>query len=151
MSWSKDSSIILSQVSTRIVMALGIILAIALPFLITSGFFSDRASISVENIPLLMPVYYAFCVPAYVALIALDRLLAAVKRDEVFTTRNVRYLRIISWACFAAALVLFISSFVSILFFAVAILATFFGIILRAMKNLFAAAVQIKSEHDFTI
>jgi hypothetical protein len=132
-------------------MVLGIALGIALPFLTAGGFFSGRALISAESVPLLMPVYYAFCVPAYVALVALDRLLAAVKRDEVFTTRNVRYLRVISWACFAAALVLFISSFVSVVFFAVAILATFFGIILRAMKNLFAAAVRIKSEHDFTI
>ena len=132
-------------------MALGIILALALPFLCMSDFFYNRALISKENIVFLMPIYYAFCVPAYVALCALDRLLAAVKREEVFTAHNVRLLRIISWACIAAAFVLFISSFVSILFFALAVLATFFGIILRVVKNLFAAAVQLKSENDFTI
>ncbi len=151
MSWSKDSSIILSQVSTRIVMGLGAILAALLPFLCFSDFFYGRAFISAENILFLMPIYYAFCIPAYIALFALDRLLAAVKREEVFTANNVKYLRTISWACIAAAIVLLISSFVSVVFFAVAILATFFGIILRAVKNLFAAAVVLKSENELTI
>jgi hypothetical protein len=132
-------------------MVLGVALAILLPFLCNGTFFHDRSLISEENISLLMPIYYAFCVPAYVVLIALDRLLAAIKRDEVFTAGNVRYLRIISWACFAAALVLLISSFVTVVFFALAVLATFFGIILRAVKNLFAAAAQIKAENDYTI
>ncbi|HBT95516.1 MAG TPA: DUF2975 domain-containing protein [Coriobacteriia bacterium] len=151
MSWSKDSSLVLSQASTRIVMALGALLAVALPFLCMGDFFIGRAFIATENILYLMPVYYAFCIPAYTALFALDRLLAAVKRSEVFTAQNVRYLRIISWACIAAAIVLLISSFISITFFALAILATFFGIILRVVKNLFAAAVVLKTENELTI
>jgi len=151
MSWNRDRSIVLSQVSTRIIMALGVILAIALPFLCTSGFFDNRAFIAAQNIMLIMPAYYAFCVPAYIALFSLDRLLAAVKREEVFTARNVRYLRVISWACFASALVLAICALISITFFALAIIATFFGIILRAMKNLFAAAVELQDDSNFTI
>jgi len=151
MSWSRDRSIVLSQVSTRIIMALGVILAIALPFLCTSGFFDNRAFIAAQNVMLIMPAYYCFCVPAYIALFSLDRLLAAVKREEVFTPKNVRYLRIISWACFAAALILAISALVSITFFAFAIISTFFGIILRAMKNLFAAAVELQDESNYTI
>ena len=151
MLWNRDRSVILSQVSTRIIMALGIALAAILPFLCTGDFFHGRAFISAENILLIMPAYYAFCVPAYVALIALDRLLAAVKRSEVFTAKNVRLLRIISWASFAAAAVLAISSYVSITFFALAIIATFFGIILRAMKNLFAAAVELQEVNKLTI
>ncbi len=151
MSWSKDRSVVLSQVSTRIVMVIGAILAVVLPFLCMSDFFIGRAFIDTKHILYLMPVYYAFCIPAYVALFALDRLLAAVKQGEVFTARNVRYLRIISWACIAAAIVLLISSFISITFFALAILATFFGIILRVVKNLFAAAVVLKTENELTI
>jgi len=151
MSWSRDRSIVLSQVSTRIIMALGVIIAIALPFLCTSGFFDNRAFISTQNVMFIMPAYYGFCVPAYIALFSLDRLLAAVKREEVFTAQNVRYLRIISWTCFAAALVLLISTLVSITFFALAIIATFFGIILRAVKNLFAAAVELQDESNYTI
>jgi hypothetical protein len=132
-------------------MVLGVALGIALPFLCMSDFFVGRAFVHAQNIMLLMPAYYAFCVPAYVALIALDRLLAAVKRGQVFTEGNVRYLRVITWACFAAALVLAVSLRVSLVFFALAIIAAFFGVVLRAMKNLFAAAVALQDEHDYTI
>jgi hypothetical protein len=151
MTWSTDRSVVLSQVSTRAIMVLGVALGIALPFLCTGSFFVGRAFVHAQNILLLMPAYYAFCVPAYAALIALDRLLAAVKRGQVFTAGNVRRLRIISWACFAAALVLAASSCVSLAFFALAVIAAFFGVILRAMKNLFAAAVALQDEYDHTI
>jgi hypothetical protein len=132
-------------------MGLGIVLAVALPFLCTNGFFVDRAFVHAQNILLLMPAYYAFCVPAYTALVALDRLLAAVKRGQVFTEGNVRRLRVISWACIAAALVLAVSACVSLSFFALALIAAFFGVVLRAMKNLFAAAVALQDDYDHTI
>jgi hypothetical protein len=132
-------------------MALGLALAVALPFLCASDFFVGRAFVHAQNITLLMPAYYAFCVPAYTALVALDRLLAAVKGGQVFTADNVRYLRIISWACFAAALVLAISFSVSLSFFVLAILAAFFGVVLRVVKNLFAAAVALQDDYDHTI
>ena len=151
MSWSRDRSVILSQISTRIIMVLGVVLGVVLPFLCVFGFFDERAFIATQNVMLILPVYYTFCVPVYVALFSLDRLLAAVKLDKVFTAQNVRYLRIISWASFAAALVLLVSSLVSITFFALAIVAAFVGIILRVVKNLFAAAVELQEENDFTI
>lgn len=151
MSWSTDKSVILSQISTRIIMVLGVGLAIALPFLCVSGFFDNRAFIATQHVMLILPVYYTFCVPVYVALFALDRLLAAIKRNRVFTTQNVRYLRIISWASFATALVLLVSTLVSFTFFALAIVAAFVGIVLRAVKNLFAAAVELQEESNFTI
>ena len=132
-------------------MLLGLALAIALPFLCASDFFVGRAFVHAQNIMLLLPAYYAFCLPAYVALVTLDRLLAAVQRGQVFTANNVRRLRLISWACFAAAVVLAISGYVSLTFLALAIIAVFFGVVLRAMKNLFAAAVALQDENDYTI
>jgi hypothetical protein len=160
MSWSRDKSVILSQVSTRIIMVLAVALAVALPILHANGIFfsmgrmsvaADSATQIISNTLFVILVYYVFCIPAFVALFSLDRLLAAIKRNEVFTAGNVRYLRIISWACFAAAFVLLAGSFVYLLFFALAILATFFGIVLRVVKNLFAAAVELQNENDYTI
>jgi hypothetical protein len=132
-------------------MVLGVVLGIALPFLCAGDFFYGRAFVAAENILFIMPAYYAFCVPAYAALFSLDRLLTAIKRGEVFTKRNIRHLRVISWSCFAAALVLLISSLVSISFFALAIVAAFFGVVLRVVKNLFAAAVDLQDENNYTI
>ncbi|MDR0350034.1 MAG: DUF2975 domain-containing protein [Coriobacteriales bacterium] len=152
MSWNKDRSVILSQVSTRVIMVLAVMLGVALPFFRTGGIYLGRMSVAATDVLPLMLVYYAFCIPAFVALFSLDRLLAAIKRDEVFTEGNVRYLRIISWACFAAAFVLLAGSLVlHILFLALAILAIFFGVVLRVVKNLFAAAVELQDENNYTI
>jgi hypothetical protein len=152
MSWNKDKSVILSQVSTRVIMVLAVMLAVALPFFRTGGIYIGRMSVAAADVLPFMLAYYAFCIPAFVALFSLDRLLAAIKRNEVFTAGNVRYLRLISWACFAAAFVLLIAgSLVHLLFLALAILATFFGVVLRVVKNLFAAAVELQDENNYTI
>lgn len=149
--WSQDKSLVLSCICTRVVIALLFMLAITLPFAARTGFFDGRYLIQPTFVALVLPVYYAFCVPAIVALFSLDRMLAAIRRGEVFTKANVRLLRIISWACFVAAVVLLVSSVVSIVFAVIALLAAFFGMILRVVKNLFAAAVELKAENDFTI
>jgi hypothetical protein len=138
-------------VCTRIVIALLFVLAVALPIATQSGLLDNQAFIDPRKIVMVLPVYYLFCLPALVALVALDRMLVAIKGGQVFTSGNVRFLRVISWACFAAAVVLLAGTFVSIFFAVIALLAAFFGIILRVVKNLFAAAVELKAENDFTI
>jgi hypothetical protein len=149
--WNRDRSVLLSIVATRLLAGLAIALAIALPFLISTGFFADRATIASENAIFLLPIYYSFCVPVGIALFSLDRLLSATRQDLVFTAANVRRLRIISWCCFGAGVILLVSSLVSVVFFALAILAAFFGVILRTMKNLFATAVALQDESNLTI
>jgi hypothetical protein len=149
--WSKDRSILLPQICTRCIIILAVLLGIVLPWLCISGFFNGRALISPENIFWLLPIYYAFCLPAIYALYTLDRMLLSVKNGNVFTANNVSCLRTISWCCFVASAILLAASLVSIVFFALAILAAFFGVILRAVKNLFAAAVFLQAENDLTI
>jgi hypothetical protein len=138
-------------VCTRVVIALLFVLAVVLPLAAQDGFFENRSLIQPELVALVLPVYYAFCVPALVALFSLDRMLAAIRRGEVFTQSNVRILRILSWSCFAAATALLAGSLVSIVFAVIALIAAFFGMILRVVKNLFAAAVELKTENDYTI
>ena len=154
--WNRDRSVLLSMVCTRVIMFLGLVLAalfVLLPFindpLVSIGLHLD------PDLVWIAPIYYAFCAPAYVALISLDRLLANIRKGEVFTERNIRFLRIISWCCFAVALVLLLGILLSGLFYIILavpmILAVFFGMVLRVVKNLFAAAVALKTENDYTI
>ena len=149
--WSRDRSVLLSLVATRLIALLALALAIALPYLINIGFFNGRALITEADIHWLMPVYYSFLLPAAIALLSLNQLLSAIRKEQVFTTQNVRYLRIITWCCFVAGIVLLVGSAISIVFFMLAILAAFFGVILRVVKNLFAAAVALQTESDLTI
>ena len=149
--WSRDRSVLLSLVATRVIALLALVLAVGLPFLVGTGFFDHRATIAAKSVPMLIPIYYGFLAPAGIAIFSLDRILVAVRANQVFTASNVRRLRTITWCCFFAGIVLLISSVASIVFFALAILAAFFGIIMRVVKNLFAAAVDLQDESDFTI
>ena len=154
--WNRDRSTLLSLVCTRIVMLLGLVLA---ALFITLPFINDfLVSFRIEVDPAfiwLAPIYYAFCIPAYVALVSLDRLLVAIKKGEVFTDRNIKLLRIITWCCFAVVLVLLLGILITgrfYIFLAVpTVLAVFFGLVLRVVKNLFAAAVALKNDNDYTI
>jgi hypothetical protein len=130
---------------------LAVVLGIALPFMYTSGYFNGHnpglPTISIW----LLPVYYACCVPAIIALIALDRMLTNIRAGLIFVQKNVGVLRIISWACFAVAAILIVGIQVNAAFGFIAIIAAFFGLILRVVKNLFAAAVTLQDENDYTI
>ena len=149
--WSRDRSVLLTLVANRVIALLAVILAFILPTLIQRGFFSHRVLINPADVFWLMPIYYSFLVPAGLALFSLDRLLAEIRLEQVFTEKNVRYLRIITWCCFFAGIILIVSGVVSVVFSVLAILAAFFGLILRVVKNLFAAAVALQNESDLTI
>jgi hypothetical protein len=142
---------LLSLIATRVMAGLAIILAVWLPSLVNAGYFAGRAMIAQGGAGWLMPIYYSFLAPACIALLALDRILAAVRSGQVFTAKNVTYLRTISWCCFVAGAIMLASVLVSVIFLVLAILAAFFGLILRVVKNLFAAAVALQDESDYTI
>jgi hypothetical protein len=111
---------------------------------------SNRYNISVGY--LIVGLYYACCIPAIAALLLLDRLLSNIMKGKVFTDENVKALRIISWCCFAEALILAAAAFYfAPILFAVAVVTAFFGLILRVVKNVIDAAVALKAESDFTI
>lgn len=82
-------------------------------------------------------------------LFSLDRLLANIRKKDVFINRNVKHLRVISWCSFAVSVILFISGVYYLLFLLIAVAAAFFGLILRVVKNVIEQAVAIKNENDF--
>lgn len=94
---------------------------------------------------------YACCVPALYALYCLDRLLANIKKKEIFIEKNVKFLRRISWCCFAVSALILIAALSSFLLFIGAIAAAFMGLILRVVKNVIEQAMILKDENDLTI
>lgn len=160
--WNKNKSILLTQLIVRACYVIFAIALVALPLVLNWGF--------IELHYLRDTMNYIICsllavVPAgYTALICLDKLLINVKKEMVFNEKNVKLLRIISWACFYAGLVgviLFIilcikTQFLRITLFPLAILALaiaemFMGLVVRVVKNVFEAAIEIKEENELTI
>lgn len=86
-----------------------------------------------------------------VILFFLRRLIKNIDNDVTFDEENISILRIISWLCFLEAAILLVSTIYYYPWLFVAGLASFIGLIIRVIKNVFCQALLIKTENDFTI
>ena len=146
--WSKDKSVVLSQILIKICYAGIAVCCGAAPYLV-NGYAEKIGDTSVVA-PLLITLY-ACVPPALCALICLDILLKNIRNGQPFIMQNVTLLRIISYCCFAGALIFVYFSVLRPFGFAVVFAAAFFGIILRVVKNCFRQAIAIAEENDLTI
>lgn len=149
--WNSVKSIKLSTIFTKVVIVLVIAFAAALPIINKKASLSHQLMLNANEVVYILPIIYICCIFALVALWSLNRLLTNIQKENVFVSDNVKILRVISWCCFLAAFVLIFGSFFSLLFFLLSIIVGFVGLILRVVKNVFEAAVHLKTENDYTI
>lgn len=150
--WNKDKSVFLSACIVRAMYGVVGLCCVMAPFLVR--YYDDN--IILANglpsvfVPLLVTLY---CVvpPAVAALVCLDRLLRNIRRGEPFIPQNVKYLRALSYCCFAVGVIFIYFSFLRPFAFVIVVAAGFFGVILRVVKNCFEQAVALREENDFTI
>lgn len=150
MKWSRNQSIVLSKMCIAVFLLAMIVIAAALPAAL-DGIVSRRRLDPLTGKMFFLLSFYSLLLPAVTALVCLYRLLANISKEEIFVKSNVRYLRWISWACCLAALISLLSACYYLPFLLIAAGAGFMGLILRVVKNVFAEAVYIKEENDFTI
>jgi hypothetical protein len=148
--WNPNKSVILSSICTKLVILLVIGFAFLAPNIV-DYYLGYTVIRNPEIASDFLVIAYACCAPALIALFSLDRLLANIKRKEVFIDKNVKYLRRISWCCFVVSVLILIAAFSTMLLFIVAIAAAFIGLILRVVKNVIEQAMIIKNENDLTI
>lgn len=149
MNWNKNKSLKLSKLCVLlfvIVLAVGCITA---PWLF-------RRLITLWGAPdhmlaKFLVTTYLTAIPVAVALFYLHSLLKNISQERVFDQDNVKCLRYISWCCFGVALVCGISVIYCTPLLAVAVMAAFVGLVLRVVKNVFAQAVWLKEENDYTV
>lgn len=150
--WNKDKSVILSQILIKI-MYVGIaVCCIIAPALVKQ--YDERVILEagLESVFVALLVTLYCCVPpAVTALVHLDLLLLNIRRGRPFISKNVRYLRIISFCCFCGAAIFIYFAVLRPFAWAIVAAAVFFGIILRVVKNCFQQAVELREENDFTI
>ncbi len=147
--WNKPKSILLSFILVRVLFLLAVASIFTLPWLI-SLYINYTGKSTVFLTPLLITLYSCL-VPAFGVLICLDRIILNIRKGLVFVARNVQYLRILSWCCFVVSLICLVSGYYYVLFLLIGFAAAFFGLILRVLKNVFAQAVELKEESDFTV
>lgn len=147
----KNESARLTSILIKIVYVLAAVCCFMAPYMVEHY---DRIVVAKGDpsvfVPLLITLYCA--VPgAIVALVCLDKLLKNIIAEQPFIKANVKLLRIISYCCFAEALVFVYFTTLKPFALIVVIASAFMGLILRVIKNVFEHAVEIREENDFTI
>ncbi len=149
--WNKYKSAVLSHFAVQVLMVLTVAAACFIPkFVDIYCRTIEPQFVSVTRVWLMITLYATFPA-ALLSELCLHNLLVNIKKDAVFVPENVKYMRYISWCCFAVAIIYFVLGFRILLAFAIAAAAALFGLILRVIKNVFTEAVEIKSENDLTI
>ena len=112
-----------------------------------------------QNLRLLGPhgaaaITFGFylCVPVVLyALWCIERIVTNLLKEEVFVKSNVRYVRHIRWCCAGVSLICVPAAcFYLPLIFMVVIMA-FLALTVSLVKNILAAAVELREENDLTI
>ena len=94
---------------------------------------------------------YLAMIPAGAILVLLDKLLTNIRKEKVFEHVNVKYLRVISYCCFAIAAIAAVMSLWRVLGLIIAAAFGFVGLLLRVLKNVFEQAVILREENDLTV
>ncbi len=95
--------------------------------------------------------FYLSDIFVIIALWELNILLKNISVQELFTDRNTKCVRIISWCCFGVSAIFACLTIWRLLALLVAFIAAFVGVILRVVKNMLAAAAELREENDYTI
>ncbi len=154
--WNRKHSVTLSIVVCFVVaVALTAALFIG-PWLVELWFtifrgWSETSPGMLRMLTLFSASFYPCAVFGYITLYSLLRLLFNIQKEDIFTLQNVRYLRRISWCCFAVAVITLVSGVFYLPFLAVAVAAGFVGLMLRVVKNVMQSAVEIREENELTI
>ncbi len=151
--WTKNRSLMLSRILTIAAAAAAVVLVFFIP---RFAEWYDEISVGhgIIDGDIKLPLTVTLCCTTglfLAVLTALHILLGGISRNEVFTDRNTLCLRIISWCCILAGAAFFIFGLWRFIFMAAGALAVFFGLIMRVLKNVFAAAVELKDENDYTV
>ena len=150
MDWNKDKSLWLSKICIKLFTITMIVVAVFAPK-IFSALIEVRIAYLGRTLPYFLISTYTLCVPATIALAGLWRLLDNIDKGEVFIENNVRILRMLSWRCIFAGGICLVSAVYYLPFIIIAAAAGFVGLLLRIVKNVFARAVEIKQDNDYTI
>ena len=138
---------------TSVLIKVAIVLCAAALFLMPyAAKMYEQISFQQDNVtvPLLI-TFYVCAAFGFVIQFVLNKLIKNIGSEKVFIDENVKLLKILSYCCFAIAVVTLIFARFRILVFVITFAAAFIGLILRVIKNCFTEAIRLREENDFTI
>ena len=106
----------------------------------------------VESARIAIAAAFYLCVPAVVpALWCLDKLLRNILEEKIFTEENVSLIRRIRGCCAVVSIVCLPAAFFYLPLIFMTVIMAFLSLVVGVVKNVMAAAVQLREENDLTI
>ena len=99
----------------------------------------------------IMVAFYICAVVTAIALWNMDALLRSILKNEIFTRKIVKKIRVIRWCCAAINLICLPAAFVYLPLFFMVIIMAFLALVITVLVRIMAAAVEIREENDLTI
>lgn len=149
MNWTKDKSILLSQVCVAVFAAL--LLALDAGGYWLARWYVDLRAMGWQTGLGILAAFYGCSVFGWLCLYRLWRLLGNLRQARVFIEDNVSHLRSVSWCCVGVALICLAAALLYLPFLFLALAAGFMALIVRIVKNVFQQAIAMKAELDLTI
>ncbi len=152
--WNSNKSITLSLIVCFLVVVMLIFGAVFFPILLKMYFGDFESALDHQFFFMYKSVlicFYVSLLPAFTALYSLIRMLFSIRWKEIFTSANIKRLRILSWCCFAVAFITVLGSFFYLPLIIISIAAGFIGLIIRVIKNVMCSAKILREENDLTI
>ncbi len=136
-----------------IIMLVGAVVYVALPWLIDFYIENTAVEISPNSQKVMISMLYSIGVPTFITLAMAWLLTMNISRGKSFIMKNVTYLRVVSICSVVIAfMVLFFSTFLTS-FFPVIITVIFLllALLSAVFANLFQTAIKYKEENDLTV
>ncbi len=97
-------------------------------------------------------VGFYLCTPAVMyALWCIEKLLRNILQENVFIHDNVRCIRRIRWCCAAVSVICLAAGFFYPPLLFLAVIMAFLAMVVSVVKNVMAAAVELREENDLTV
>lgn len=139
--WDHSKSLLLTAWWMRIALVLWCVLAVVMPVL----YIKQRISLD------LLLLFVVLFVPVLLAFYGLHKMLHNIQQSVIFSSENTSSLRLVSWACFFAAVFLLAAAVKWPVLIVASGVIGFLGLFVRVIKNMLSEAIVLKEENDYTI
>lgn len=133
----------------RLLLAVLLVLLLAMPLLIC--WYRDLRGLAPNIAEAILIAFYCCAPVVSYALWCIDRLTSNILKESVFVESNVRFIRRIRWCCAIVSLICLPASFFYLPLIFMVIIMAFLALAVSVVKNVIAAAVELREENDLTI
>ena len=115
------------------------------------GWFRTIRHLTDTACAVVMAGFY-LCVPVVLyALWSMDRLVCNILKKQVFVTENVCYIRRVRWCCAGISGLCIVPAWYYPPLALMVIIMAFLALVVSLVKNVMAAAVELREENDLTV